>query len=77
MRSGVESLNRNIKRSQFENLANPDNRAVRGNTFTYLIAALATMVENLRQMLSFYKRKLAIANVTRGGCAGQQRRSFI
>ena len=64
MRSGVESLNRNIKRSQFENIANLDNRAVRGNTFTYLIAALATMVENLRQMLSFYKRKLAIANVT-------------
>jgi len=64
MRSGVESLNRNIKRSQFENIANPDNRAVRGNTFTYLIATLATMVENLRQMLSFYKRKLAIATVT-------------
>ena len=64
MRSGVESLNRNIKRGQFEDVANPDNRAVRGNTFTYLIAALATVVENLRQMLSFYKRKLAITTLT-------------
>ncbi|MEO6943367.1 MAG: hypothetical protein ABI053_01490 [Lacisediminihabitans sp.] len=64
MRNGVESLNRNIKRGQFENLADPDNRTVRGNTFTYLVAALATVSENLRQMLSFYKRKLALTTCT-------------
>ena len=39
-------------------------RAVRGNTFTYLVVALASVVENMRQMLSFYKRKLAIKSVT-------------
>jgi hypothetical protein len=64
MRNGVESVNRNLKRSQYEDIANPDNRAVRGNTFTYLIIALATVVENMRQILSFYKRKLAIDKVT-------------
>lgn len=64
MRNRVESLNRNIKRGQFENLADPDNRTVRGNTFTYLVAALATVSENLRQMLSFYKRKLALTTCT-------------
>ena len=37
---------------------------MRGNTFTYLVIALATVVENLRQTLSFYKRKLAIDKVT-------------
>jgi hypothetical protein len=50
--------------TQCEDIANPDNRAVRGNTFTYLVIALATVVENLRQILSFYKRKLAIDKVT-------------
>jgi hypothetical protein len=64
MRNGVESVNRNIKRSQYEDIANPDKRAVRGNTFTYLVIALATVVENLRQSLSFYKRKLALNRVT-------------
>ena len=64
MRNGVESVNRNLKRSQYEDIANPDNRAVRGNTFTYLVTALATVVENMRQMLSFYKRKLAVDKVT-------------
>ena len=64
MRNGVESVNRNLKRSQYEDIANPDNRAVRGNTFTYLVIALSTVVENMRQMLSFYKRKLAIDKVT-------------
>ena len=64
MRNGVESVNRNLKRSQYEDIANPDKRAVRGNTFTYLVVALATVVENMRQMLSFYKRKLAIDKVT-------------
>lgn len=64
MRNGVESVNRNLKRSQYEDIANPDKRAVRGNTFTYLVVALASVVENLRQMLSFYKRKLALASVT-------------
>lgn len=64
MRNGVESVNRNLKRSQYEDIANPDKRAVRGNTFTYLVIALATVVENLRQILSFYKRKLALDRVT-------------
>ncbi|MDJ0322633.1 hypothetical protein QMG61_02495 [Cryobacterium sp. PH31-AA6] len=64
MRNGVESVNRNLKRSQYEDIANPDKRAVRGNTFTYLVVALASVVENMRQMLSFYKRKLAIKSVT-------------
>jgi len=64
MRNGVESVNRNLKRSQYEDIANPDNRAVRGNTFTYLVIALASVVENLRQTLSFYKRKLALDKVT-------------
>ncbi|MCY7287250.1 MAG: hypothetical protein LH624_03115 [Cryobacterium sp.] len=64
MRNGVESVNRNLKRSQYEDIANPDKRAVRGNTFTYLVVALASVVENLRQMLSFYKRKLALVTVT-------------
>jgi hypothetical protein len=64
MRNGVESVNRNLKRSQYEDIANPDKHAVRGNTFTYIVVALASVVENMRQMLSFYKRKLAIRPVT-------------
>lgn len=64
MRNGVESVNRNLKRSQYEDIADPDKRAVRGNTFSYIVIALATVVENLRQMLSFFKRCLAIASVT-------------
>jgi hypothetical protein len=64
MRNGVESVNRNLKRSQYEDMAEPDKRAVRGNTFTYLIASLATVVENLRQIISFYKRRLATVPLT-------------
>ena len=64
LRNGVESVNRNIKRSQYEDIADPDKRAVRGNTFTYLVAALATVVENLRQIVSFYKRQLAVVTYT-------------
>jgi hypothetical protein len=64
LRNGVESVNRNIKRSQYEDIADPDKRAVRGNTFTYLVAALATVVENLRQIISFYKRQLAVVTYT-------------
>jgi hypothetical protein len=60
LRNGVESVNRNIKRSQYEDIATAENRAVRGNTYTYLIVALATVVENLRQIVSFYKRQLAV-----------------
>jgi hypothetical protein len=52
MRNGVESVNRNLKRSQYEEIADPDKRAVRGNTFTYLVVALATVVENLRNIMS-------------------------
>lgn len=64
MRSGVESVNRNLKRGQYEDLANPDHRAVRGNSYTYLVGALSTVVENLRQILSFYKRQLATKPLT-------------
>ena len=64
MRSGVESVNRNLKRGQHEDLANPDHRAVRGNTYTYLVGALSAVVENLRQILSFYKRQLATKRLT-------------
>ena len=64
LRNGVESVNRNIKRAQYEDLANPDHRAVRGNTYTYLVGALSTVVENLRQILSFYKRQLATKSLT-------------
>jgi hypothetical protein len=64
MRSGVESVNRNLKRGQNEDLANPDHRAVRGNTYTYLVGALSAVVENLRQILSFYKGQLATKRLT-------------
>jgi hypothetical protein len=64
MRNGVESVNRNLKRGQYEDLANPDHRAVRGNTYTYLVGALSAVVENLRQILSFYKGQLATKRLT-------------
>jgi len=64
MRNGVESVNANLKRPQHEDIGEPDKRAVRGNTFTYIVVALAAIVENLRQMLSFYKRKLGIKKFT-------------
>ena len=34
LRNGVESVNRNIKRGHYEDIADPDKRAIRGNTFT-------------------------------------------
>jgi hypothetical protein len=61
---GVESVNRNLKRSQYEDIADPEKRAVRGNTFTYLVMALATVVENLRNIISFYKRQLSITTLS-------------
>jgi hypothetical protein len=64
LRNGVESVNRNLKRSQYEDIADPDKRAVRGNTFTYLVVALATVIENLRQIINFYKRQLATITLT-------------
>ena len=64
MRNGVESVNRNLKRSQYEDIADPDKRAVRGNTFTYLVVALASVIENLRQIMSFFKRQLATVPLT-------------
>ena len=60
----MESVNRNIKRSQYEDIADPDKRAVRGNTSTDLVATLATVVENLRQIVSFFKRQLAVVPLT-------------
>jgi hypothetical protein len=53
----------NLKRSQFEGIADSGKRAVRGNTFTYLVVALATVVENLRQIISFFERQLAIVTL--------------
>ena len=64
MRNGVESVNRNLKRSQYENLANAESRAVAGNTFTYIVVAVATVVENLRKIVSFYKDHLAVRTPT-------------
>lgn len=64
MRNGVESANANLKRPQYEDIGDPKKRAVRGNTFTYIVVALAAVVENLRQILTFYTRKLAVEMVT-------------
>jgi hypothetical protein len=65
LRNSVESVNRNYKRAQFEDLQNADRRHVRGNTFTYVVAAFAAVCENLRKLLSFLKERLAISRVTR------------
>ena len=35
-------------------------RALCGNTFTYMVIALAIVVENLRKMLSYFKDELAV-----------------
>jgi hypothetical protein len=59
MRNGVESVNANVKRPQFEDLGEASKRAVRGNTFTYLVGALALVSENLRKMIKFFKKNLA------------------
>ena len=64
MRNGVESVNRNLKRSQYEDIADAEKRAVRGNTFTYLIVAIGTVVENLRKIVSFYKNQLSVRNLS-------------
>jgi len=64
MRNVVESANRNLKRTQFENIADPDLRAIHGNTFTYIVVALAAVVENMRQILTFYKGELAVFTMT-------------
>lgn len=64
MRNGVESVNRNLKRSQYEDIADAEKRAVRGNTFTYLVVAIGTVVENLRKIVSFLKNQLSIKNLS-------------
>jgi hypothetical protein len=64
LRNAVESANRSFKRSQYEDLGNADNRQVRGNTFTYLISAIATMSENLRSIIDFFKHEIATKPVT-------------
>ena len=58
-RNGVESLNANVKRGQYEGVKDASMRAIRGNTFTYLVTALALVSENLRKMLSFFKELLS------------------
>ncbi|MBC7595301.1 MAG: hypothetical protein H7288_15400, partial [Kineosporiaceae bacterium] len=64
MRNGVESVNRSLKRSQYEDISDAEKRAVRGNTFTYLIVAIGTVVENLRKIVSFYKNQLSVRNLS-------------
>jgi len=64
MRNVVPSANRNLKRTKFENIADPDLRAIHGNTFTDIMAALAAVVENMRQLLLFYKGELAVFTMT-------------
>jgi hypothetical protein len=64
MRNVVESANRNLKRTQFEIIADPDLRAIHGNTFTYIVVALAAVVENMRQILSFFKGAFAVFTMT-------------
>ena len=61
---GVASLNSNVKRTQFEGVGDATLRAVRRNTFTYLVSAFALVSENLRSMLSFFKKELAQKNLT-------------
>jgi hypothetical protein len=63
-RNGVESVNANVKRAQFEDLAWAEKRAVRGNSFTYLVGALALVSENLRKMISFFKKRLEMEKGT-------------
>lgn len=63
LRNGVESVNRNYKRAQFDDLQNADRRHVRGNTFTYVIASIAAVCENLRKLLTFLKEHLALRSV--------------
>ncbi|WP_394771333.1 hypothetical protein [Lacisediminihabitans sp.] len=64
MGNGLESVNRNLKRSQYEDIADAEKRAVRGNTFSYLVIALATVVENMRKIVSFYKEQLKLRTLT-------------
>jgi hypothetical protein len=64
MRNGVESVNANVKRPQFEDVGEAAKRAVRGNTFTYLVGALALVSENLRKMIKFFKKKLVLHTLT-------------
>lgn len=63
-RNGVESVNANLKRAQYEDISEASVRAIRGNTFTYLVTALALVSENLRKMISFFKDLLAQKNLT-------------
>ena len=37
---------------------------MRGNTFTYLVGALALVSENLRKMIKFFKKKLVLHKLT-------------
>ncbi len=64
LRNGVESVNRNVKRAQSEDLANADRRHVRRNTFTYLVAAPTAVCENIRRIITFLKEQLAIVPLT-------------
>lgn len=63
-RNGVESLNRNAKRAQHGDLANPDRRHVRGNTFTYIIITVNAVCENIRRIIKFLKVQFAITPLT-------------
>ena len=63
-RNGVEALNRNVKRSQYEAIADADRRHVRGNTFTYVVVTVAVVCQNIRQILNFLKERLAIRSLS-------------
>ena len=63
-RNSIEALNANVKRTQYEGIGDASLRAVRGNTFTYLISALALVTENLRTMISYFKKQLAVKPLT-------------
>ena len=52
------------RRSQYDDIADAEKRAVRGNTFSYLVIALATVVENMRKIVSFYKNQLSVRNLS-------------
>ena len=51
------------RRSQYDDIADAEKRAVRGNTFSYLVIALATVVENTRKIVSFYKEQLKLTTL--------------
>lgn len=54
MRSMVESSNKVLKGSRFENLGDPGKRSGRGFAFQYLIASLMAVSANIRKIATFF-----------------------